>query len=175
MRGAFALGTVSTLLPSMAFAAKPAHDASVRTLSLRNLHTNEHVRATYFEGGQYVDGPCSELNALLRDWRTGDVYAMEPRLLDYLHALQSSLAARGEVHIISGYRSPKTNAALRKQGRGVAKRSLHMRGMAMDVRFPKEQLGDVRRAAMALQRGGVGFYAKSNFLHIDIGRPRSWG
>jgi len=146
-----------------------------RRLQLRNLHTNEFINAPYWIDGEYQLEALQSLNHCLRDHRSGESINMDPALIDNIFSLQSKLEHRGEIHIISGYRSPKTNAALRQHSNGVAKKSLHMQGRAVDLRLPKQSLGTVRKAALAMRSGGVGHYPKSNFLHLDTGRVRHWG
>lgn len=146
-----------------------------RRLQLRNLHTNEFVSTPYWIEGEYQLDALQSLNHCLRDHRSGEVIDMDPLLIDNIYNLQSKLEHRGEIHIISGYRSPKTNAALRKNSNGVAKKSLHMQGRAIDLRLPKQTLSTVRKAALTMKSGGVGYYPKSNFLHLDTGRVRHWG
>lgn len=174
-RGVLRLGAAvaaCALIPAPALAAVPTQ--AERRLAFYNLHTGERTTATYWAEGSYLADGLSEINHLLRDFRTGDVRAIDPRLLDLLHALQDPLGTRDPFHVISGYRSPKTNASLASTGGGVAKRSLHMRGMAIDVRLPGRRLVELRDAAKALRGGGVGYYAGSNFVHLDIGRVRYW-
>ncbi|OUR73673.1 hypothetical protein A9Q78_03090 [Methylophaga sp. 41_12_T18] len=146
-----------------------------RKLSLVNLHTGEKVNATYWAEGQYQHDELHAINSVLRDHRTGDVMAMDNNLIELLNLLHHKIDSKQPFHVISGYRSPKTNAALRKNSSGVAKKSLHMQGRAIDIRLPECQLADLQQAAMSLRIGGVGYYSKSNFLHIDTGRVRSWG
>lgn len=145
-----------------------------RSLSLLNLHTGEALKATYFESGDYLPDALEAMNRLLRDFRTGDVHPIAPGLLDLVNTLQSRLETTQTVHVISGYRSPHTNAALHERSSGVATRSLHMQGEAMDIRIPGVDLTHLRDAALGLQRGGVGFYPASDFVHVDIGRVRRW-
>ncbi len=157
---------------ALAATAKPTGE---RRLQLRNLHTNEFVDTPYWIDGEYQLDALQNLNHCLRDHRSGEVIDMDPVLIDNIYNLQSKVEHRGEIHIISGYRSPKTNAALRKNGHGVAKKSLHMQGRAIDLRLPKQTLSTVRKAALTMRSGGVGYYPKSNFLHLDTGRVRHWG
>jgi len=151
-----------------------AADAAPRTLALLNLHTGERLKATYFEGGEYVPDALSAMNTLLRDFRTGDVHPMAPGLFDLIANLQQRLQTDATVHVISGYRSPTTNASLHARSSGVATHSLHMEGEAMDIRIPGVQLADLRDAALGLRRGGVGYYPASDFVHVDVGRVRRW-
>ncbi len=155
--------------------ANSAKSQGSRSLHLRNLHTNEAVNCTYWVDGSYQLEALLELDHCLRDHRSGDTIAMDPLLLDQLHTLQNSLDHGGEIHIISGYRSPASNAKLAQQSNGVAKKSLHMQGRAIDLRLPKRDLHKVRKAALSMGKGGVGYYPKSNFLHLDTGRFRHWG
>lgn len=152
-----------------------AHGAvSSRTLSLLNLHTGEKLTATYFESGRYVPDALAAMNHLLRDFRTGDVHPISPDLLDLVTAVSARVETKAAVQVISGYRSPRTNAMLRARSDGVATHSLHLNGQAMDLRIPGVALKHVRNAALDLGRGGVGFYPASDFVHLDVGRVRRW-
>lgn len=146
---------------------------AARTLSLANLHTGETLTATYWDAGAYVPEALAALNRLLRDHRTGEIHPVAPGLLDLVTALRGRLETDAVVQVISGYRSPATNAALHSRSDGVATRSLHMRGEAIDLRISNVDLPRLRDAAWSLQRGGVGFYP-SQFVHVDIGRVRRW-
>lgn len=167
--GVAALGLAG--LPALARASAPAHE---RVLGFYNTHTGERVRATYWADGSYVASELAAVDRLLRDHRSGDVAEVDRRLFDMLYALQVASEARGDFHVISGYRSPATNAALRARSGGVARGSLHTKGKAIDIRLPNHDLADLRRAALALRSGGVGYYPRDNFLHIDTGRFRIW-
>lgn len=145
-----------------------------RALALHHLHTGERARITYWADGEYLRDGLAEINHLLRDHRTGDQHKMDPRLFDLLYQTQARLDCRGEFHIISGYRSPKTNRMLRQNSRGVAKRSLHMDGKALDIRLSGCDIKQLHRAAKSLKAGGVGLYSQSNFVHVDTGRVRYW-
>lgn len=145
-----------------------------RRLSFHNLHTGENLSATYWADGAYVAEELSAVDRILRDFRTGEVRPIERGLLELLHALAGRMEATAPFHVISGYRSPKTNAVLAAASSGVAKKSLHTRGMAIDVRLPGRRLADLRWAAIALGRGGVGYYPGSDFVHVDVGRVRAW-
>jgi uncharacterized protein YcbK (DUF882 family) len=166
------------LAGSVATIARPAlaalTDAGTRRLAFYNLHTGESVTATYWADGRYVAGQLHDIDRVLRDFRTGDVAQIDRNLLDLLHVLQRNLDSREPFHVISGYRSPRTNEKLRHEGGGVATNSLHTVGQAIDIRVPGRRLADVRRAAIALQSGGVGYYPKSDFVHVDTGRVRFW-
>lgn len=152
--------------------AKP--DTEPRHLALHNLHTGESVDICYWCDGQYLEAGLQALNRLLRDHRANEQTAMDLRLLDLMHALYRQLPATQPLHIVSGYRSPRTNDALRKASSGVAKRSLHMEGKAVDLRVPGLELARLKRMALGLEGGGVGFYPRSDFIHLDVGRVRYW-
>ena len=147
---------------------------SERSLEFINLHTSEQLSCCYWSNGKYQHHRLTEINYILRDHRAEEVYEIDPSLLDLLYVLRKSSGSQAPIHIISAYRSPKTNEKLRGNGSGVAKRSLHMQGKAIDIRLPDIKLTQLRDTAVALQAGGVGYYAKSNFIHIDTGRPRTW-
>ncbi len=144
-----------------------------RRLDLTSLHTGESVRAPFFSEGLYSQAALAEINQVLRDHRTGDVHPIDRRLLEILHALQSGLGST-RWQVISGYRSPKTNAMLATRSGSVARRSLHMQGRAIDVRLAGVTTRRVRDAALALGAGGVGYYHDSDFVHLDTGRVRNW-
>jgi uncharacterized protein YcbK (DUF882 family) len=167
-----AVGGALTGLAAPAAAAPTGRPA--RQLAFYNLHTGERLSATYWADGRYVAGELGAIDRLLRDFRTGDVHPIDPKLLDLLHALGGTLDTGAPFHVISGYRSPRTNAALNRASSGVAVGSLHTAGMAIDIRVPGRRLPDLRRAALALRRGGVGYYPKSDFVHVDTGRVRRW-
>ena len=149
-------------------------DRGERIVALHHLHTGESLEAAYWLDGRYRPAVLGQINSLLRDHRTGDVHEMDAALLDQLYLLQRAAKVERPFEIISGYRSPQTNAGLRQASSGVAKRSLHMEGQAMDVRLPGYRLQKLRESALALKAGGVGYYPKSNFVHIDTGRVRYW-
>ena len=158
-------------LPGLALASAAP---TPRQLRLGHLHTGETLDVRYAEGGAHIPGALAEVERFLRDFRTGESHPIDPALLDTLHALQSGFAGAGRLLVISGYRSPKTNALLRSRGGGVAKRSLHMQGRAIDVRLDGVPTAELRARARALRSGGVGYYPSSDFIHLDTGRPRSW-
>jgi len=145
-----------------------------RKLAFNNLHTGETLKTVYWEGGDYVPGALGEINHILRDYRTNDVHAIDERLLDLLNTLHQKLGSQVPFSVISGYRSPKTNAALAEASNGVAKHSLHMQGQAIDIHLEDVALKDLHRGAIALRRGGVGYYPASDFVHVDVGRVRTW-
>jgi uncharacterized protein YcbK (DUF882 family) len=145
-----------------------------RSLSLYHTHTGERLSVVYFKAGSYIRDAREELNFFLRDFRNGKVVAIDVRVLDQLSELSQSLKAGGVFEIISGYRSPETNAMLRKNNEGVAGQSLHMQGKAVDVRLAGVPLSCLKSAALTLACGGVGYYPKSGFIHLDTGRVRNW-
>jgi uncharacterized protein YcbK (DUF882 family) len=146
-----------------------------RELSFVHTHTGEQLTATYFESGVYVGPALLQVNQLLRDFRTETVFPIDPAVLDRLFQLQAATGSREPFAVISGYRSPLTNAALRSRSSGVAEHSLHMQGRAIDVRLPGTPTDQLARLAQRLSGGGVGYYRVSDFVHIDTGRVRSWG
>jgi uncharacterized protein YcbK (DUF882 family) len=145
-----------------------------KQLAFLNLHTGERTRSTYWVDGNYVPEELQVIENLLRDHRTGELHAIDTRLLDILQLLHRRLGARKEFHVISAYRSPKTNAMLAARSSKVVKKSLHMQGKAIDICLPECSLSNLRKAALSLKIGGVGYYPKSNFVHIDTGRVRFW-
>jgi uncharacterized protein YcbK (DUF882 family) len=147
---------------------------AVRRLAFLNTHTGERLEACYCRAGRYDAAALKDINHILRDHRTGDVGAIAPDLLDLLHGLGRRIETPQPFHVISGYRSPATNAALHSKSRGVASQSLHMHGKAIDIRVPGIQTGELKTLALSLAAGGVGYYPQSDFIHVDIGRVRSW-
>lgn len=169
-------GTAFGLASVSAFGAQvPLLASKERTLSFYNLHTGESLDATYWADGHYIPEVLADVNHLLRDHRSDTSTAMDTRLFDMLHLLQQDLGVNKQFHVISGYRSPETNAKLRQQSNKVAKRSYHMLGKAIDIRLPGVPLKALRSQARALQVGGVGYYQRSNFIHVDVGPVRAWG
>lgn len=157
-------------LPSLARAAAPAP----RALRFDHLHTGERLNVEYFSAGAYLPDALAAVDHLLRDFRTEDVGQIDPALLDLLYRLTLTTGTGKPFEIISGYRSPATNAMLHARSSGVATRSLHMTGQAIDIRLADVPLGALRQASLSLRGGGVGFYPKSNFVHVDTGRVRAW-
>jgi uncharacterized protein YcbK (DUF882 family) len=174
-------GMADDALPAAAVASVATPVAATRSashaprwLKLHNIHTQEKLEAVYFEKGEYVPDAVQALDRVLRDYRTGDVYSMHPELFDTLSTLHQATGSKSHFQVISGYRSPKTNAMLHERSGQVAKRSLHMDGKAMDVYLEDVALDRLRAAALDLKRGGVGFYPVSNFVHLDVGPVRRW-
>lgn len=171
--GIGAAAGAAALLPVRALAAEDA----VRTLSFFHTHTGERLRAPYSRGGEYDPAALEAVNRILRDFRTDEVKPIDVALLDLLADLGATVGAGEPFHVISGYRSPHTNSMLRTRGgaaSGVASGSLHMVGKAIDIRLPGVRLDTLRRAALSLRRGGVGYYPASDFVHVDTGRVRFW-
>ena len=145
-----------------------------RSLSIFNPHTKESFEGIYFYYGIYDSGALRKIHHIMRDIRTDDVKPIDTHLLDLISAISEKLKTGDPFHLISGYRSPKTNSLLRKRGKGAAKNSYHIRGQAADIRLPGYKTSALRRAAYQLGKGGVGYYPKSKFVHIDIGPVRYW-
>jgi uncharacterized protein YcbK (DUF882 family) len=144
-------------------------------LRLFHTHTGERLDIVYRRGDNYVPEALTRLNEYLRDHRTGAVLAYDPRVFDLLHDINAKLGRpNGEIDIVCGYRSPWSNEFLRTHGHGVAVHSLHMQAKAIDIRMPGVGSSSLRDTALALHRGGVGYYAKSDFVHVDVGRVRRW-
>jgi len=144
-------------------------------LRLFHTHTNERIDIVYKTGDVYSPEAIDRLDRFLRDHRTGDVRQLDPRLFDLLHDLTDSVGEPDtEINIVCGYRTPWSNEFLRRTTVGVASHSLHMEGEAIDIRIPGVPTAKLRNAALALHRGGVGFYPKSQFVHVDVGRIREW-
>ena len=151
-----------------------ANSPHERILRFQNTHTGEAVSTVYWADGNYVDDGLASIDSVLRDHRTDEIYSMDRQLLDLLFLLKSKTDSRKTYEVISGYRSPATNEALRNKSSGVAKRSYHMRGMAIDIRLPGYDLKQLQLAALDLKAGGVGYYPRSGFIHVDVGPARSW-
>jgi len=168
--GFAAAGAVPALL-APALASVPG----ARRLALAHTHTREQIDLVYAVGDRFVAQALDTLNRFLRDHYTGDIGVIDPQVFDQLHLVKQALGCERAFEVISGYRSPATNASLRQsRGGGVARHSLHMEGRAIDVRLPGVALADLRDAALFLRAGGVGFYAREQFVHLDSGRVRNW-
>lgn len=146
-----------------------------RRLSFVHTHTGEHLSTVYYEHGAYLSAALQKVNVLLRDFRDGTVHSIDPKLLDRLFLLQAAVGGAEPFQVISGYRSPSTNAALHEKSSGVSEHSLHMQGQAIDVRLAGVATEQLARLALKQGSGGVGFYRASDFVHLDTGRARSWG
>lgn len=165
-------GAISTLTLQASHAG--AALTGKRELEFFHTHTGKRLNVVFKRGGKFVPGALKEINDFLSDFRTGDVIEIDPTLLDLIYDIRQELQSTGVYEIISAYRSPKTNEMLRDRSSGVARNSQHVLGKAIDVRLTDVDTSDLRDKAIAMKRGGVGYYAKSNFVHIDTGRVRRW-
>ena len=167
-------GIAMTLAAPGTIASTAPVAARDRELSFYNTHTGEKLSATFWSDGNYLNDGIEEISWLMRDHRAGIASPMDPKLLDLLHQLQAKVGYQGEFQVISGFRSPATNAMLNKNSSGVARRSYHMLGKAIDVRMSGFDTSQLHKAAISLKSGGVGYYSSSNFVHLDVGRVRYW-
>lgn len=151
-----------------------ARAAEARRLAFVNTHTGDTFADAYWEAGNYVPDALAAINHVMRDHRSGEAHEIDPRLLDQLHTLRGAVETQTPYQIISGYRSPASNAALHEGSSGVATRSLHMEGRAIDIRVRGVDTARLRDAALGLSAGGVGYYQASDFIHVDTGRVRRW-
>jgi len=161
----------SMLLPGLAQAKLTQPE---RWLRLFNLHTAESALVAYWADGQYVDSGLSALNAFFRDHRNGEIYPIDPNLLDVVYLLTAMSGSKRHVEVVCGYRSPQTNEMLRSTTTGVAKHSYHLTGQAIDFYIPGISLAHLHRLAKSLRAGGVGYYPDSHFIHVDTGPIRYW-
>ncbi len=168
------VAAAASVVPYNAFAATNRIQGNDRRLCIYNLHTKEHLDIVFRKNGKYIKDALNELNHIFRDHYNGAIRPIKRELLELLCDIQEKTDCDEPFHLISGYRSRSTNAMLKKQGKGVANKSLHMRGMAADIRIPNLNLKNIRKAAYELRRGGVGFYPRSNFVHLDVGQIRFW-
>lgn len=167
--------TLALAAPVLALPKPGLADAvSSRALRFSHTHTGEQLSVEYFRSGRYSPDALSAINWLLRDFRTGDVHVIDAQLLDLLHRLATMTDTARPFQVISGYRSPATNEMLRHHSEGVAAGSLHMQGLAIDIRLADVPLIELKAAALAAHGGGVGYYPASDFVHVDTGRVRSW-
>jgi uncharacterized protein YcbK (DUF882 family) len=162
-------------LPEVSSQRSSSHDSHDHLLLLYNTHTAERIEIVYRRGDAYIPEALTKLDFFLRDHRTGDVRHIDPRLYDILSDLTTSVGRPGgEIDIVCGYRTSSTNESLRAHTTGVAKNSLHIQAEAIDLRMPGVDTLKLRKAALALARGGVGYYPHSDFIHLDVGRVRQW-
>ncbi|MDT8318729.1 MAG: DUF882 domain-containing protein [bacterium] len=167
------LAAAALLIPEQALALGRTLSVE-RRLSLYNIHTGESLDRVYSSRGERQRASLSAINNIMRDHRSGEIVDIDTELLDTLYLLSQQLQCGSPFHIISAYRSPETNSMLRKSSSGVAKKSMHMYGKAVDVRLPGCNLEELRDAALQLKRGGVGYYPGSDFVHLDVGSYRYW-
>ena len=175
-RGFMILGTAASASPALFTSPAEAalHGHQERSVAFHNVHTGESLKTTYWVQGRYQPAALHQINHLLRDYRSGTIHQMDPRVIDVICSLQHKLGAKHPFHVISGYRSPGTNAYLASHTDGVAQHSLHMEGKAIDIRLEGTSVSTLGRAARSLRAGGVGQYPDSGFVHVDVGRVRHW-
>ena len=176
LKSSLFLSSSTLALPLVAKNTSPSSSDLPGEFCLRfyNTHTGEKLKSTFWAEGKFDPGALKDIDKVLRDHRSGKVAEIDRDLLLLLGRLNGALDNNKELHVISGYRAPESNALLRSRGGGVARRSLHMDGKAIDIRLPGTDLRMLRKAAMSLKGGGVGYYANSQFVHIDTGRVRYW-
>jgi len=175
-RGFLAMAAAATVMP-LAEAPAAVQRQIVypeRSLSLNSVHTGESEKIVYWADGTYLPEGLNRINWILRDFRTSETKSIDPRLLNILYLLMMKLESDDPVLVLSGYRSKRTNDMLRRTTEGVARRSFHMAGSAIDIRMPRVATQHVQRAALQLGGGGVGYYPSSNFVHLDSGPVRTW-
>jgi len=171
------LGSIAALagvFPRGVFGSPVDISQPERSLAFYNTHTGEQLKTVYWVQGNYLEDSLGEINFILRDYRTNEIKNIDTRLLDLLFAIRNELETQQPFQVISGYRSPETNAFLRAHSSGIAEHSLHLVGKAIDIRTPGRDLRVLQKTAVALKGGGVGYYPKSDFVHVDVGRVRYW-
>jgi uncharacterized protein YcbK (DUF882 family) len=168
------MAAVAALLPRAAFGSSKNLPVEEKSLAFYNTHTGEKLKTVYWAEGNYVHGALDEINYVLRDPRSNEVHDIDTRLLDLLFDVGQRIDTNQPFHVISGYRSAATNAFLRAHSGGVAENSLHLVGKAIDIRLPGRDTRMLQKIAAALKGGGVGYYPRSDFVHVDIGRVRYW-
>jgi uncharacterized protein YcbK (DUF882 family) len=165
---------VNCFFPASILAAVERNLTPEKNLSFYNTHTQESLDICYYRQGYYCTAALTQINYILRDHRTNEIRPIDTGLLDLLHDISAELPNRSPFHVISGYRSPTSNAKLRRRSKKVAAFSLHMKGKAIDIRLPGCPTQNLREAAVNLRRGGVGYYPCTDFVHVDVGRVRRW-
>lgn len=171
------LGIFTSLLNMCPFSSYASiHDSmpQEKMLSFYNIHTGERLTSVYWSGGEYINEALFDINYIMRDYRTNEIKQIDMRLLDLLYDIQGDLNTQEGFHIISGYRSLKTNNMLLMNNHAVVKNSMHILGKAVDIRVPSKDLSALMKVAMNQRGGGVGYYPESNFVHIDVGTIRYW-
>jgi uncharacterized protein YcbK (DUF882 family) len=176
--GALAAGTLaatSIINPASAaiFSRGDRFDGA-RRITFRNSHTGEIFSGVYRVGDKYLPDAFERINVVLRDFRTNELFPIDPRVIDIIYSVHNLTQRDEPYEVLSGYRCPKTNAGLRSHSEGVAKNSLHMTGQAIDLRLPGYETKQIRKLAISLKAGGVGYYPKSDFVHMDTGDVRTW-
>lgn len=167
-------GLLGTIVPLSLTSTSAQAASGSWHLNIRHAHTGETFSGVYRVGNKYLPEAFERLNYVLRDFRTNEVFPMDPRVVDIICQVQRNAGSRERLNILSGYRSPKTNAMLRSNSSGVAKNSYHMYGQAIDIRIPGYNTEKLRKVALNLKAGGVGYYPRSGFVHVDTGDVRSW-
>ena len=169
-------GVLALILLGSLVLAKTSLASHDKRLSLYHTHTGKRLDLVYSRNGKYLPKALDSINRFLSDFRTGDITEIDPALLDLIHDVREELGSDGAYQVISAYRSPKTNEMLRNRSAnsGVARNSQHTHGRAIDVRLEGVPTTRLRDQALAMKRGGVGYYRDSNFVHLDTGRVRSW-
>lgn len=170
-----AVAATSVIHPaSAAIFSRSYSESGSRKISFRNSHTGETFTGVYRVGDKYLPDAFERINVVLRDFRTNEMFPIDPRVIDIIYAVHQQTQHSDPYEILSGYRCPKTNSMLREGSGGVAKNSLHMTGQAIDLRLPGFDTTRIRDLAKSLRAGGVGYYSRSNFVHMDSGDVRSW-
>jgi len=169
-----AIAAATAILPRAAFGSGARMSVAEKSLAFYNTHTGEKLKAIDWAEGEYFPDSLREINHILRDPRNNEVHDIDTQLLDLLFAIRQEIDTSQPFHVISGYRSVETNAFLRAHSTGVAENSLHLVGKAIDIRSPGRDLRNLHKVATALKAGGVGYYPKSDFVHVDVGRVRYW-
>jgi uncharacterized protein YcbK (DUF882 family) len=178
--GALALGSlaatsvVTTPASAAIFARGTEQFDGARKIAFRNSHTGETFSGVYRVGDKYLPDAFDRINIVLRDFRSNELFPIDPRVMDIIYTVHQMTKQTDPYEILSGYRCPKTNSGLRSHGEGVAKNSLHMTGQAIDLRLPGFQTKQIKTLAISLKAGGVGYYPKSDFVHMDSGDVRTW-
>lgn len=172
--GALSFPAFSSEAMAAAFRAGNASSGGSRRIAFRNTHTGETFSGVYRIGNKYLPDAFERINYVLRDHRSDDVFPIDPRVMDIIYSVHQMTGQNEPYDVLSGYRCPKSNAKLRRASNGVAKNSLHMTGQAIDLRLPNFSTARLRDLAKSLKAGGVGYYRRSNFVHMDSGDVRSW-
>lgn len=172
--GMCSAGLLGMVVPLFSVGSAEARNFGSWHVAFRNAHTGESFSGVYRVGDKYLPDAFKRINYVLRDFRTGEIFPMDPRVIDLVKSIQDRSGQQTPMEVLSGYRSPKTNAMLRGASTGVARNSLHMYGQAMDIRMPGYSTRRLRNIAKKFRVGGVGYYPKSDFVHVDTGTVRSW-
>ncbi|MCL6282142.1 DUF882 domain-containing protein [Ruegeria sp. 2012CJ41-6] len=173
--GAFAASAVAAAPNYSQAAGFLRGGGDIRRIRMYSGRTGERIDMIYWIDGDYIKDAVKEVNHFMRDWRTDQVKSIDLRTIDIMAASHNLMDVSEPYMLLSGYRSPQTNAMLRSRSRGVAKNSLHMKGQAADLRLSSRSVGQIARAAQSCRAGGVGRYSRSNFVHMDCGDVRNWG